>query len=223
MNAKMSRKPAAGRRRRTQEERSSETRQRLIGAAIAAIAELGYPAATTALIAERASVTRGALQYHFTSKSDLTVAIMEEIAVELNFRFDVAALQREPLESRIETMIEHYWRVFQGPMFRAGLGIWLAVGSDAELAGRLEKYLDGLRKEIAAVWQELFRDAPCSKRELRSVLHLVLAAMRGSAITFAAGRNENASREDRRQLRLMALDAIERLSIAPKRRRRGEA
>src|SRR3546814_13069479 len=58
-------------RRRTQEERSAETRESLVAAAIEVLAEVGYVAATTAAIAERASVSRGAIQYHFESKTDL--------------------------------------------------------------------------------------------------------------------------------------------------------
>src|SRR3546814_9213398 len=100
-------------RRRTQEERSAETRESLVAAAIEVLAEVGYVAATTAAIAERASVSRGAIQYHFESKNDLVVAIMEAIAVELNFRFDVAELAKHPVEIRLDRMIEHYWRVFQ--------------------------------------------------------------------------------------------------------------
>src|SRR3546814_4245504 len=112
-------------RRRTQEERSAETRESLVAAAIEVLAEVGYVAATTAAIAERASVSRGAIQYHFESKNDLVVAIMEAIAVELNFRFDVAELAKHPVEIRLDRMIEHYWRVFQTPMFRARLSLWV--------------------------------------------------------------------------------------------------
>src|SRR3546814_18096579 len=71
------------------------TRESLVAAAIEVLAEVGYVAATTAAIAERASVSRGAIQYHFESKNDLVVAIMEAIAVELNFRFDVAERSEE--------------------------------------------------------------------------------------------------------------------------------
>ncbi len=46
--------PIPVRRRRTQEERSAETRERLIAATIECICELGYRDATTAVIAERA-------------------------------------------------------------------------------------------------------------------------------------------------------------------------
>jgi len=200
---------SGGKSGRTQEERSAETRESLISAAIEVIAEVGYATATTAAIAERASVSRGAIQYHFQSKSDLTVAIMEAIAIELNFRFDVAELAKAPLETRLDAMIEHYWRVFHGPMFRAGLSIWVALSGDAALATRVETSLKTLREHISIVWHDLFSDVPCSSQHLTSILHIVMAALRGSAIAFTGGRGSANYSEERRVLRAMALHALQ--------------
>jgi AcrR family transcriptional regulator len=199
---------AAPRVRRTQEERSAEARERLIAAAVEVIAEVGYASASTGMIAERAGLSRGAIQHHFASKADLVVAVMEAIAVELNLRFDVDELANSPIAQRLETIIERYWDVFRGPMFRAGLSIWTAVAGDAALAARVEDCLTEVRKSIAVVWRNLFRDAPCSERELATVLHIVMAAMRGSAIAFMAGRASANFREEREQLCKMALLAL---------------
>lgn len=198
--------------RRTQEVRSAETRDSLIRAAIEVVAEVGYAAATTAAIAERASVSRGALQYHFDSKSDLTVAIMEAIAIELNFRFDVGELAKAPLEARLDAMIENYWRVFHGSMFRAGLSIWVALMGDAPLAGQVEATLRQLREHVSIVWHTLFNDVPCSQQVLDSTLHIVMASLRGSAIAFMGGRGSADFVEERRLLRTMALNALQSTS-----------
>lgn len=198
-----------GKVRRPQEERSADTRQRLIAAAIEMIAQVGYAAATTSMIADRASVSRGAIQYHFASKADLTVAIMEAIGAELNFRFDVARLAAQPLEARLAAMIEHYWTVFRGPMFRAGLSIWIAIAGDAALMARVEACLRSLREDVAAVWQSLFSDARCSEGERAAVLHIIMATMRGSAIAFMAGRSSANFSAEREQLRRMALAALQ--------------
>lgn len=209
--------------RRTQEERRAETREALINAAIHVIAEIGYTATTTSMIAKRASVSRGALQYHFASKADLTVAIMEAIATELNLRFDVSGLARAPLETRLAQMIEHYWQVFQGPMFRAGLSIWMALAGDRPLAARVEASMKHVRQGISSVWHELFRDVPCSTHELETVLHIVMAAMRGSAITFVAGRASSDFRDERRQLCQMAFNTLRQFSARSAQRSTGAA
>ena len=56
---------AAPRPRRTQAERSAETRQRLIAAAIDALCRLGYAATSTVLVADNAGVSRGAMLHQF--------------------------------------------------------------------------------------------------------------------------------------------------------------
>jgi AcrR family transcriptional regulator len=200
--------------RRTQEERSAEAREKLIASAVQVIAEVGYASASTAMIAARAGLSRGAIQHHFASKDDLTVAVMEAIAVELNLRFDVDELAKKPLAERLGTIVERYWQVFCGPMFRAGLSIWTAIAGDPALRARVEACMTQLRKSIAVVWRELFRDVACSERELTAVLHIVMAAMRGSAIAFMAGRESANFREEREQLCRMELMALS--AAAPK-------
>src|SRR3546814_15222361 len=112
---------------------------------------------------------------------------MEAIAVELNFRFDVAELAKHPVEIRLDRMIEHYWRVFQTPMFRAGLSIWVALTGDAALAARVEASLKDLREHISVVWHALLRDVPVPSRELVAVLHILHAALSRSDTPLLAG------------------------------------
>jgi AcrR family transcriptional regulator len=201
-------KPAlAPPRRRRQEERSAETRERLIAAAIEAICELGYPEATTTVISVRAGVSRGALQHHFASRADLIIAVIDAVATELNFRLDVAALAAMPLEARVEMLVEHYWRVFDGPMFRAALNIWLAIAGDPVLARRLRSRLGEIQEDIVRSWHVLFADQPRTDAELSSVRRLCMATVRGYAISrmFDTTRSWQ---HDRGVLCRMVLDAL---------------
>src|SRR3954466_2105232 len=59
------------RRRRTQAERSAATREALLDATLACLVEDGYANTTTARVAERAGVSRGAHPPHFPTRATL--------------------------------------------------------------------------------------------------------------------------------------------------------
>ena len=69
--------------RRTQDERREATRDALLTAAVALIAERGIEAATLADVAERAGVTKGALVHHFENKETLLDAALDRVGAHL--------------------------------------------------------------------------------------------------------------------------------------------
>lgn len=54
-------------------------RAQVVAAAIKAIADLGYPAASLARISEYAHTSKGVLTYHFASKEDLVRAVVDDV------------------------------------------------------------------------------------------------------------------------------------------------
>ena len=62
--------------------KSQRTRARILEAAMRLFAEIGYHAATNAVIADAAGLTRGAMLYHFSTREELVEAAIAHI--ELN-------------------------------------------------------------------------------------------------------------------------------------------
>ena len=60
------------------QQRSEETRARILAAALACFAETGYDATGVATICQRAGVSKGAFYHHFASKQALFLALLEE-------------------------------------------------------------------------------------------------------------------------------------------------
>src|SRR6202167_3273300 len=65
--------------RLTQDEKTAETRRRLLDAAIVCLVERGYANTTTSEIAERAGLSRGAQLYHFPKKEELLTSAVEHL------------------------------------------------------------------------------------------------------------------------------------------------
>ena len=104
--------------RRSQEQRSSEMRERLFRATLDLICEVGFEQLTTAMIARRAGVSKGAQTHHFPTKNDLLVGAfiyLTEIWEQSRIAFEAAQPERIPLED----YIRYLWRdIFSKPQTR---------------------------------------------------------------------------------------------------------
>ncbi|WJT00949.1 TetR/AcrR family transcriptional regulator [Novosphingobium humi] len=124
--------------RRSQEERTAETRVALIDAAIAVIHELGYAAASTTLIAERAGVSRGAILHQFGTRA----ALMAEVVAEV-YRREMDIYNRLVTQEQQGRNIHEWPRILMGvlgmPSGIAVLEILLASQSDRDLTETVRK------------------------------------------------------------------------------------
>jgi AcrR family transcriptional regulator len=105
--------------RRTQAERSAETRESLIAAARPLFAAHGFADAALETIVRAAGVTRGALYHHFPDKTELFAAVFEQVEGEVAARMGeaiAAANQTDPIE-----------------VMRLGARFWLDACADPEI------------------------------------------------------------------------------------------
>ncbi|HET9171887.1 MAG TPA: TetR/AcrR family transcriptional regulator [Actinospica sp.] len=124
--------------RAPQQDRSRATRQRLLEAAIECLAELGWAGSTVAVVAERAGVTRGALQHHFPTREDLFTAAIEHVADE---RIAFLRGRQDSIPphgpARTEAVVEMFVRMYTDKSFRAALYLWVAAATEEPLRERV--------------------------------------------------------------------------------------
>lgn len=127
--------------RQPQQDRSRQTRRRLLQAAVACLTELGWTRTTVVVVAERAGVSRGAAQHHFPTREDLINAAVNHVSeVQLEeLAEQVAALPTDGTRRR--AVVEMLLNLYTGPSFRAALHLWVAASTDEEL-GALIKPLE---------------------------------------------------------------------------------
>lgn len=116
-----------------QDEKSAETRRRLLDAAILCLIERGYANTTGSEIAERAGLSRGAQLYHFPTKEELLTKAVEHL-FELMFsemRERVQGMSDEV--DRRPLVIDFIWEMANSPLYHAWLELMIASRTDAYL------------------------------------------------------------------------------------------
>lgn len=169
--------------RRTQEERSAETRTRLLDATVECLIERGYAGTTTSAVQERAGVSRGALMHHYSSKAELMVAAVRHLARQRGENLRRQASQLTEDQDRVSQAIDLLWDTFTGPLFTATLELWSAARTDAELWPAVYDWERSLRQDLSAVMEELFGADAASRPAFAEAVEMTLQFMRGAALT----------------------------------------
>jgi len=169
--------------RRTQEERSAETRTRLLDATVSCLLEYGYQGTTTNAVQQRAGVSRGALMHHYASKTELLVAAVRHLAHQRAENLRQQARQLPDSPDRIDQAIDLLWEVFTGPLFTANLELWSAARTDDELRRAIVDSERGLRADLHAVMVDLFGRPAAGDPSFTDAIELTLQFMRGAALT----------------------------------------
>jgi AcrR family transcriptional regulator len=186
------RRPAAPRTRprRSQAERSSTTRTRLLEATLGALAEFGYAHTTTTLVCRRAGVSQGALFKHFATKTELVSRAAEHLFATLvaDYReaFEAAAREEDPIAAATRLLAESFRR----PQLQAAFELYLAARTDEPLAASLRPVAERHGANLRRLARELFPEAAARSADFETVVDLVVSALQGSAMGGAALRDE---------------------------------
>lgn len=193
---KAGKKAANGRNRGDgwQAEKSAITRTAILDAAVECLVERGYSRTTTALIAEYAGVSRGAMMHHFPSRIAVIRAVVNHLHEkrlreyrELMEGIDTPgeALTRQAIRRSVESA----WRYVNLPSFVAYQELLAAARTDPELNDVLERtekdvevlFLDTVR-QVFPHWESL--------GVLELANDLVQFSMRGMALSHMATRKQ---------------------------------
>jgi len=173
-------------------QRRAQTRATILAAGVRCLAEFGYAATSTPLVARIAKVSRGSLLHQFPTKLDLVLAVAEHAwTVQRDFiRAEVAASPPGP--DQFVAGVQAVWKGLQLPEAIAVMEVMIAARTDPELARR---YGDFAAEREAGMHRTRRRmavgqlGAPGHVEEVDAMAHLTLAAVRGLALeTVFIGR-----------------------------------
>ncbi|SDC94852.1 TetR/AcrR family transcriptional regulator [Streptomyces prasinopilosus] len=179
------------------QDRSRATRQRLLEAAVACLAEHGWAGSTVLVVAERAGVSRGAAQHHFPTREDLFTAAVEYVAEERStalrdlFPDGTTAGDRRAV---VAALIDLY----TGPLFRAALHLWVAASNEEQLRSRVTELESRIGRESHRVAVELLaadETRPGVRETVQGLLDLARGLGLATLLTDDAARRERVVRQ----------------------------
>ena len=175
-----------------QAEKSAMTRSAILEATMQCLLELGYANTTTALIANYAGVSRGAMMHHFPSRISVMRAVIDYLHVLRLQEYralmsDIDDPQSTLTVKAIRESVEAAWRYVNLPSFLAYQEMLAASRTDAELRQIIEPVEKDFEKQflntVKAVfphWQNLAR--------LEGAHDMVQFLMKGMALSHMSVR-----------------------------------
>jgi AcrR family transcriptional regulator len=166
-------------------QRRAQTRAKILAAGVRCLAEFGYAATSTPLVARIAKVSRGSLLHQFPTKIDLVLAVAEHAWI-IQRDFIRAQVAESPLgPEQFVAGVRAVWKGLQLPEAVAVMEVMIAARTEPELAQRYgafaaerEAGMHRTRRRMAVAQL----GAPDRVEEVDAMAHLTLAALRGLAL-----------------------------------------
>ena len=197
-----------------QAEKSALTRQAILEAAVRCFVEHGYANTTTAMIADEASVSRGAMMHHFPSRAAVMNAVVGYLHVRrLNeyraLMTDIDSPDRTLTRAEIRVSVETAWKYVNLPSFIAYQELLGAARTDPELAESVGEVERDFEREFLKTVRSVFPHWKQVK-SLQAAHELVQFVMQGMGV---AHRSSNREQRAKRVIETVT-DHLERIYLA---------
>ncbi|MGE0830879.1 MAG: TetR/AcrR family transcriptional regulator [Hyphomonadaceae bacterium] len=168
--------------RRTQAERSAETRGRLLDAAVQLIRLRGADGFATEEVSARAGVSRGAQRHHFPTKNALIVATLEHLrdAMIKNAELQIAASYGP--SKILDAVIDDALNFFFGDFFYMTLLLMMSDERNGEARDAARALMRESRLGVERKWEARLQEAGLPPDLTADLLALTLSIMRGFAV-----------------------------------------
>lgn len=168
--------------RRTQAERTSETRRKILDAAVQQLAQRGYAGLRTTDVAEAAGVSKGALTHHFPSKDELVQAVIEHVFQRASEQARRRAHRQMSVDQAIRALIADGQEFFFSELFLIALDLAIQARMQASMENAFTQISAATRLPVEAHWFEALVASGVPAALADDLLWLTLSIVRGVAI-----------------------------------------
>jgi AcrR family transcriptional regulator len=127
----------------------------LLQAAVESIVEDGYYRTSSNEIARRAGVSWGAIQYHFGSRDELFIGVLQKSALDFIQSLADFDPNSNSLQVRLGILADLIWQHHSSPKYAAILQIDLNLSRDPKLAEPTARTLEQVRDAFRSGWEGL--------------------------------------------------------------------
>ena len=176
-----------------QAQKSAMTRDTILDAALDCFITIGYASTTTAKIADRARVSRGAMLHHFPSKSELIQAAVEYLHGKLLALYATSiekVTHNLPVDERNRQGLQGYWRYLSSDLFIAYHELCVAGRTDPELQHILQDSIARFDENVAESTARLFPEWSERSELFEMAMDITKFVMEGMAVSQIVSQKE---------------------------------
>lgn len=200
------------RNRRSQHQRSSDTIERLSGATISLMSEVGFVNMTTTSIAARAGVSRGALLHHFANKVALVTYATGEMWRGIVASTDELRTLSDPANIDPEGFVDALW---EGAMAQTHVSVSvdlvLAANGNPVLLAHVDKWVARMFDSYRAAGRHAFGQSDLSRAECDALIATVASTLRGQRIAQMLAPDPACAKAVRSMLAKMLRDQLQQV------------
>ncbi len=168
--------------RRTQEQRRTQTRARLISAVVEVVRRKGYAGLRAKHVTAASGVTWGAAQHLFGDKNELLLEVATRVSDELVLRLDAGLTGGSAsLRERVSAVVGLIWELYGSPDYYAMVEIVRGSRADARFHNKLVETLARLSARVEQRWLSIFSDVATDERRSLSLCNIVVLTLSGLA------------------------------------------
>ena len=165
------------------QDRSVDTRARLLEASIRCLVESGYGGFSTTRVTELAGVARGAFSHHFRTREDLLLAAIEYLLERTCDELEEKLSRLRPGPKRTERFLETVRNAYMGDMFYAQHELWTAARTDFRMREVCLKFGPRTKRRFEQIFNVAFGRDVMEKTDLKMILFgRFLNMLRGMSI-----------------------------------------
>lgn len=141
--------------RRSNAERSAETRGKLLEATIEVLVERGWQKTSTVEICRRAGLSRGAILHHFPTKGALVAEAVDHLFSVRHEEFRAQFLGLGA-DLDLDQVLTDLWAIYRGPTLHAWMELVVAARCDPDLRASVADVNRRLSADVEHTFRELF-------------------------------------------------------------------